>query len=114
MTDNDEGTTEGTDQDQALRALHTLISEGGWQPTYGGPSMQIYIRAWPDNAADNLMFNDVRTAYAERVNSNGEPVWQFTGTVADAVAALRALPKPDAPDAPRSVLPRRDAGDRDM
>jgi hypothetical protein len=110
MTNNDDG----TDEDKALRALHALIDEGGWQPTYGGPSMQIYIRAWPDNSADNLMFNDLRTAYAERVNPDGDPVWQLTGTVAEAVAALRALPKPDAPDAPHTVLPRRDATDRDM
>lgn len=113
-----ESSDEGTDEDKALRALRTLISEGGWRPTYGGPSMQIYVRVWADdaadNTADNLMFNDLRTAYAERVNHNGDPVWQFTGTIADAVAALRALPAPDAPDAPRIVLPRGDATDRDM
>jgi hypothetical protein len=103
-----------TDEDAALRALTTLINQGGWQPTYGGPSMQIYIRAWPDNSADSLMFSDVHKAYGERVNHHGEPVWQLVGTVTEIVAALLALPAPDAPDAPRTILPRHDPADRDM
>jgi hypothetical protein len=105
MTDED---------DEALRALNNLISKGGWVPTDGGPAMRIYIRPWPDNSVDNLMFGGVHTAYAERVNHNGEPVWQLIGTVTEAVAALLALPEPDAPDAPRTVLPRRDTTDRDL
>jgi hypothetical protein len=112
MTDQD--ANKDTSEDEALPALHELISEGGWQPTDGGPAMRVYIRPWPDNSADSLMFSDPDGAYAERVNPNGEPVWQLTGTVAKTVAALLALPPPDAPDAPRAILPRQDSADRDM
>jgi hypothetical protein len=114
MTGKDEDTDESTDEDTAVRALHDLVSEGQWQPIYSGPVMQTYIRPWPDNSADTIMFRDPRTAHGERVNPNGEPVWQLNGTVTTVVAALRALPKPDAPDAPRTILPRHDSTDRDM
>jgi hypothetical protein len=107
-------TNEDTHEGKALRALRELISAGGWQPTHGGPAMRVYIRPWPDNSADSLMFSDPDTAYAERVNPNGEPVWQLTGTVTETVAALRALPTPDEPNTPRAILPRHDSTDRDM
>jgi hypothetical protein len=113
-TGQDTGGDDGGDEGKALRALRDLINEGGWASTDGGPAMQVYIRAWPDNSADNLMFSDARHAWAERVNHNGEPVWQLVGTVSQVVAELGALPKPDAPGAPRTVLPRHDTTDRDM
>jgi hypothetical protein len=112
MTDQNDG----TDEAEALRALLDLVSEGkgAWESTYGGPAMRTYIRQWPDGWVDNLMVGDEHVAYAERVNGNGDPVWQMNGPVTDVVAALRALPEPDAPGAPRAVLPPRDAADRDM
>ena len=108
MTDQNEDTNEA----EARRALQDLLSEdeGRWRSTDGGPAMRIYIRQWPGRWADNLMVGDVEVAYAERVNGNGDPVWQVHGPVTEVVAALRALPEPEAPGAPRSVLnPVRDS-----
>jgi hypothetical protein len=107
-------TDEDTGDGMALRALGDLISEGGWHPTDSGPAMRAYLRPWPDNSVDNLIFTDAHHASAERVNHNGEPVWQLVGTLTEVVAELGALPAPNAPDAPHTVLSRRDATDRDM
>ncbi len=103
----------GDDLSPALRALHELVSSGGWRPLPGARNALIHMRPWPDGSVDTLAVFNETDALAERTNARGVPVWRQTGAVTDVITALGQVPAPFAPDAPRGPLdtPNRD---RDM
>jgi hypothetical protein len=88
-----------------LRDLRALVSSDGWGKLRGSPDLLVYIHPWPDDSVDTLAIRGETDALAERTNPAGEPIWRREGTLADAIDALRELPPPDAPYAPRLVLP---------
>lgn len=89
----------------ALRELGELIEAGGWGPVPGAPGMLIFIRAWPDDSVDTLAVTGEADALAERTNPAGHPVWRQPGSLTGVIAALRELPAPDDPAAPRIPIP---------
>ncbi len=91
----------------ALRMLRALVSADGWHALPGSPDLLVYIHPWPDGHVDALAVKGETDALAERTNPGGEPVWRQEGTLTDAINALRDVPAPDAPHAPRLVLPGR-------
>ena len=97
----------------ALRDLGELMASGGWRFLPGPPNAVVVIRAWPDGSVDTLAVRGESEALAERTNAIGHPVWRRVGALADIITELRGLPTPDAPDAPRLVLPR-DSADRHL
>ena len=94
-----------TEDADALRELGELIDSRGWRPLPGAPGMLIFIHPWPDGSVDTLAVHGADESLAERTNAAGDPVWHREGALTDVLAALRALPAPDAEDAPRLVLP---------
>lgn len=92
--------------DDALRALRDLIDEGDWRTSLGttGGTL-IYLRPWPDDSVDTLAVTGPSEAVAERTDPNGCPVWRKLGALTEVIAELRTVPAPDAPDAPRDILP---------
>lgn len=92
-------------EDAALRELRELIDAGGWRPLPGVPTMLVFIRPWPDDSVDTLAVGGADEGLAERTNAAGDPVWRHAGALTDVLAALRALPAPDAENAPRLALP---------
>jgi hypothetical protein len=97
----------------ALRAVCGLMASGGWRELPGIPGTLVLIRTWPDDSVDALTVHDDRDAFAHRTNPAGTPVWNHIGAVSEVVEALRQVPPPSDPGAPRESLgaPNRD---RDM
>ena len=95
---------DGMADDAALQELRDLISSGGSRPLPGPPDAVIVIRLWPDASVDTLAVTSPTQALAERTNQTGHPVWRYAGRLTEVIARLRALPAPDAPDAPRQVI----------
>lgn len=93
-------------EDDALRELQALTSDGGWHPLPGPPGAPIFMRPWPDGSVDALAVHGAGEAYGERTNPAGHPVWRLPGNVVEVIAGLRQLPAPDDPDAPPEVLSR--------
>lgn len=91
-------------EDAALRALGELIGAGGWRAQPAPPGRLVVLLPWPDGSVDTLAVKGVSQALAERTNPMGRPVWRHTGTTVEVIAQVRALPAPDAPDAPRQVI----------
>jgi hypothetical protein len=75
--------------------------------------MLVFVRPWPDDSVDTLAVGGADEGLAERTNAAGDPVWRHAGALTDVLAALRALPAPDAVGAPRSAIPR-DSVDRHL
>jgi hypothetical protein len=88
----------------ALWALGELIGSGGWRSLPAPPGALVVVLPWPDGTVDTLAVRGVMQALAERTNPAGHPVWRQAGPVVDIVAQVRALPAPNTPDAPRSVI----------
>lgn len=95
----------------ALRELGGLIEGGGWRPLPGAPGMLIFIHPWPDDWVDTLAVSGETDAVAERTNPAGHPVWRHRGALTEVIAALRDVPAPDAPTAPRRPIPTDHGGD---
>jgi hypothetical protein len=91
-------------EDVALRVLGDLIGSGGWRRQPAPPGVLVVLLPWPDGTVDTLAVRGVTQALAERTNPAGRPVWRQVGTVIEVITQMRALPAPDAPDAPRRVI----------
>lgn len=92
--------------DDAVQDLHDLIGEGGWRPVPGAfGHVLIYMRSWPDGSVDTLAVTGPAEVVAERTDANGCPVWRKLGALAEVIAALRTVPAPGEPGAPRDILP---------
>jgi hypothetical protein len=87
-----------------VAALRALVANGTWQRVPGLPAALLYIRSHSDGSADSLTVYDDHDARAARTNPDGATVWRLNDSLAGAVAALRRLPSPLDPDAPRDVL----------
>lgn len=97
-----------------LNELKEFVGGGDWTPLMSAPAdTLVFIRSWPDNSADTLIIRGQPDVSAERTNPAGQPVWRENGTVTAIVRALRDLAEPEAPEAPRSVLPQ-DSPDRTL
>lgn len=91
--------------DTPLQELRALLDLGGWIALPGIEGKLIFIHPWPDNSVDSLAIWDETEALAQRTNPVGQPVWACKDTLTTVLAELRDVPAPDAPDAPRTVLP---------
>jgi hypothetical protein len=61
---------------------------------------RLYLDGW----VDVIGVKYITDAQAKRCNPDGGPVWERTGTLDEVIDALRELPHPLAPNAPRLVL----------
>lgn len=89
------------DETQALMALDELGSEPGWQRMQSN----ICIHPWSDGTVDSLVVFHAFEATAQRSNASDRIVWRKQGDLPTVIAELRALPAPDAQNAPRVPLP---------
>lgn len=96
-----------------LVALQALITGGDWRPLSGLTSVLAFLHLWPDGSADMLAVYSETDAHAERTDPAGLAVWRTRAALADVISAVRAVPPPDAPDAPRSAIPS-DSADRNI
>lgn len=99
--------------DAALRELHELIGAGGWRSLPGPQHALIFVHPWPDESVDTLAIQGATEVLAERTNPAGRPVWRHAGELTEVIARLRALPAPNAANAPRLILPV-DPADRNL
>lgn len=113
MTNTDNDPADDVTATPGLIALQALITEGGWIPLHGLTSALAFVRLWPEGSSDTLTVYSDTDAHAERTDPGGLPVWRTRAALVDVITAVRHLPQPDAPDAPRTAIPR-DSTDRDM
>jgi hypothetical protein len=95
-----------------LAHLIDLRQSGGWvfQPAVidGGVELLAGHRVWLAGGwSDALVIRSQTDAKAFRCNADGGTVWGAEGSLHEVVNGLIALPKPDAPHAPRLVIGRR-------
>lgn len=86
--------------------LLLVIRDGGWRflPQEADREQLDGFRAWPERWRDGIRIRSATDVLGIRTNPDGDIVWERTGTLADVVGGLLALPAPDEPNAPRLII----------
>jgi len=95
-----------------LRRVVELRLSGGWvfQPAMVDGELELVTgwRVWLVGGwSDAIAIRDRGSARAYRCNADGDTVWQQEDTLPHVLDKLVELPHPDAPNAPRLVIGRR-------
>jgi hypothetical protein len=92
----------------ALQRLILLRDGGGWEffPLHRDGELVLVVgaRAWQDGWSDSFAVRDRGDAKGFRCDPDGGEVWRREGSLIDVVDALRELPAPGQPGAPRLVI----------
>ncbi|MGW1680646.1 hypothetical protein [Saccharopolyspora sp. NPDC002376] len=86
--------------------LHTLWTFWTLTDAFGRPEWVVGVLSWPEHS-DALWIANRQKALAVRLlvaMPDSGAVWQSSGTLTTTIDALRDLPAPDEPDAPKKIL----------
>ncbi|MER7016190.1 hypothetical protein ABT324_32580 [Saccharopolyspora sp. NPDC000359] len=89
-----------------LVGLNTLWTFWILTDSLGRPEWLVGVMSWPEHS-DALWIADRQHALAARLHvatPDGGIVWRCSGALTTTIDALRSLPAPDAPGAPRKIL----------
>jgi hypothetical protein len=101
-----------TTQDRLTAVLEALfVSDSRWR-IVPSPGCVTITRGWLDGSVDTLIILSPETAHARRYDAFGCQVWAVGDTVDKIITAVRQLPAPLTPDAPRQPVLSERAGRR--
>lgn len=93
-----------TAQDRLTAVLEALFASDSRWRIVTSPGCVTITRGWLDGSVDTLIILSPETAHARRDDATGCQVWAAGDTVDKIITAVRELPAPFAPEAPRQPL----------